>query len=225
MTRLVVAVAILFSLASCMKGSSSGPQDVQPYTPIQRDTLRAGEQLWSIAVGSTAPDIYNTIKSIRTERQISYLAVIGNVFTDLSSVQNKIPLYNSIFLDETQGTPSGIQVGFETAKIKVIYTNSGAPLTKWPSINDFANGLSVGDSVTSIYNKLTGIKSLPVYGDKLQRISLFDKNLSTDYDPGMAASSQWQIVTTTVNNRWQLVELNLSQGTLASIYYTLYENK
>lgn len=225
MIRFVAAAALLLSLASCMKGSSVEPPDTQPYVPIQRDTVRTGGQLWGINVGSTAQDAYETIQSIRADKQISYLGIVGNVYNDLPALQNKIPLYNSMFMDEMTATPSGIQVGFEAGKIKVIYMNNGTPLTKWPSITEYANGLSIGDTVTSIYDKLAGIKSLSIYANKLQRISLYDKNLSTDYDPGIASSAQWQIVTTTVNKRWQLLELNFTQGTLTSIYYTLNENK
>ncbi|PZR29694.1 MAG: hypothetical protein DI535_00890 [Citrobacter freundii] len=225
MIRFVAAAALLLSLASCMKGSSIDTPDNQPYVPIQRDTVRTGGQLWGINVGSTAEDVYETIQSIRADKQISYLGIVGNVYNDLSALQNKIPLYNSIFMDETTTSPTGIQVGFETGKIKVIYMNNGTPLAKWPSITEYANGLAIGDTVTTIYDKLVGIKSLSIYGNKLQKISLFDKNLSTDYDPAIANSAQWQIVTSTVNKRWQLLELNFSLGSLTSIYYTLNEYK
>ena len=225
MIRFVAAVALLLSMASCMKGSSVDAPDSQPYVAIERDTIRTGGQLWGISVGETAQETYGTIQSIRADRQISYLGIVGNIYNDLGALENKIPLYNSLFMEESTGTPSGIQVGFEAGKIKVIYMNNGTPLTKWPSITEYANGLGIGDSVTTIYGKLAGIKSLPVYANKLQRLSLFDKNLSTDYDPGIANSAQWQVVTATVNKRWQLLELNFTGGSLASIYYTLNENK
>jgi len=224
MIRFVAAAALLLSLASCMKGSDLGNQDSQPYTAIQRDTVRTGGQLWGINVGQSAQDVYSTLQAIRADKQISYLGIVGNVYSDLAELENKIPLYNSIFMDETTGTSNGIQVGFEAEKIKVIYMNNGTPLTKWPGINEYANGLSIGDSVTTIYDKLVGIKSLSVYANKLQRLSLFDKNLSKDYDPGIASSTQWQIVTAAVNKRWQLLELNFTGGSLVSIYYTLNEN-
>lgn len=225
MIRFVAAAALLLSLASCMKGSGVDNQDPNPYIPIQRDTIRAGGQIWSISVGQSAQDAYSTIQGIRTEKQISYLGIVGNIYSDLAAIQNRIPLYNSLFMDEATATPSGVQLGFEAGKIKVIYMNNGTPLSKWPSITEYANGLSIGDTVTAIYDKLAGIKTLSVYGNKLQKLSLFDKNLATDYDPGIAASAQWQVVTATINKRWQLLEINFSQGVITSIYYTLNENK
>jgi hypothetical protein len=222
MIRLAAAFALLLSLASCMKGSD-GEVDAKPYRPIEKDTLRTG-QLWGLNIGESAPNIYEVLQDIRSAKQIGYLGIVGNVYTDLSAIQDKIALYNSLFMDETAGTPQGIQLGFEAKKIKVIYMNNGTPLNKWPSITDFANGLTIGDSVTTVYDKLTAIKNVAVYGAKLQRLSMFDKNLAADYDPGMANSTQWQVVTSTVNKRWQLVELNFSLGSLTSIYYTLYEN-
>ncbi|MGN6294903.1 MAG: hypothetical protein ACTHMV_19285 [Chitinophagaceae bacterium] len=224
MIRLAAALALFLSIVftSCMKGSS-GTNDPNSYRPIQKDTVRTG-QMWGLAIGEASSDIYTILQDIRTERQISYLGVVGNVFSDLSQIQEKIPLYNSLFMDEPAGTPTGIQLGFEASKVKLIYMNNGTPLTKWPSINDFQNGITIGDSVSTLYDKLVAIKSVAVYGDKLQRLSLFDKNLTAPFDPGMAGSAQWQVVTTTVNKRWQLLELNFSSGILTSIYYTLYEN-
>lgn len=222
MIRLAAAFALLLSLASCMKGSSV-EIDAKPYRPIEKDTLRTG-QLWGLTIGEAAPDVYAVLQDIRSDKQIGYLGIVGNVYSDLSAIQEKIPLYNSLFMDETAGTPQGIQLGFEADKIKVIYMNSGTPLNKWPSITDFANGLTIGDSVSTVYEKLVAIKNVAVYGAKLQRLSLFDKNLAKNYDIGMANSTQWQVVTATVNKRWQLLELNFSLGSLNSIYYTLYEN-
>lgn len=223
MIRLAAALALFLAMfTSCMKGTS-GTNDPNPYRPIERDTVRTG-QLWGLTIGETAEDVYAVLQDIRTDRQITYVGIVGNVFSDLSAIQNKIPLYNSMFMDETTGTSTGIQLGFEASKIKVIYMNNGTPLTKWPSITDFQNGITVGDSVSTLYNKLVAIKSVAVYGDKLQRLSLFDKNVTTAFDPAMANSTQWQIVTSTVDKKWKLLELNFSAGTLSSIYYTLYEN-
>jgi len=224
MIRLAATLALFLSIVftSCMKGSS-GTGDPNPYRPIQKDTVSTG-QMWGLTIGETSSNIYTMLQDIRTEKQISYLGVVGNVFSDLSQIQEKIPLYNSLFMDETAGTPTGIQLGFEASKVKLIYMNNGTPLSKWPSINDFQNGITIGDSISTLYDKLVAIKNVAVYGDKLQRLSLFDKNLTAPFDPGMTGSTQWQVVTTTVNKRWQLLELNFSSGSLASIYYTLYEN-
>lgn len=223
MIRLAAALALFLSaFTSCMKGSS-GTDDPNPYRPIEKDTVRTG-QLWGLTIGETAEEVYTMIQDIRTERQIAYLGVTNNVYSDLPAIQNKIPLYNSLFMDESTATSTGIQLGFEASKIKVIYMNNGTPLNKWPSINDFQNGITVGDSVSKLYDKLVAIKGLAEYGNKLQRLSLFDKTLTAAFDPGMANSAKWQIVTSTVDKRWKLLELNFSAGTLSSIYYTLYEN-
>lgn len=225
MIRFVAVAVVLFSLASCMKGYSDSTLDPNPYFPVERDTIRAGEQIWGITVGETAEEVYSTLQDIRTERQLAYLGIVGNVFTDLATIEHKIPLYNSLFMDETTGTSTGVQLGFEDGKIKVIFLNNGSQLAKWPGITEYQNGLSVGDTITSIYEKLVDIKNLSVYANKLQRLSLFDKNLLKDFDPGTASATQWQVVTKATNKRWVLLELNFTAGSLSSIYYTLNENR
>jgi hypothetical protein len=223
MIRLLIAMGLVFSLASCMKGSLNNG-DNQPYKAIETDTVRTG-QFWGISVGSAAEDVYQTVQNIRLDKQIAYLGITGNTYSDLGTIQPKIHMYNSIFLDEATATTTGVQIGFKSEKVDAIFMNNGAPLTKWPSINDFQNSIGIGDSVSTIYNKLVAIKALAIYGDKLQRLSLYDKNLLKEYDPTMASSSKWQIITTVNSNkRWQLVELNFSSGMLSSIYYTLFEN-
>jgi hypothetical protein len=223
MIRLLIAVSLVFSLASCMKGSV-GNGDGQSYRAIETDTVRVG-QFWGLNVGDAAQEVYAKVQNIRTERQIAYLGIAANTYSDLPAVQAKLPFYNSVFLDEANPTTTGIQIGFKEDKVDAIFMNNGAPLTKWPSLNDFQNTISIGDPVSSIYDKLVAIKGLSVYGDKLQRISLFDKNISKDYEPAMASVAKWQVLTTVnANKRWQLVELNFSSGTLTSIYYTLFEN-
>ncbi|MBO9658048.1 MAG: hypothetical protein J7527_04420 [Chitinophagaceae bacterium] len=223
MIRLLVAMGLVLSLASCMKGST-GEANSQPYKAIETDTVRTG-QFWGIGIGDAAEEVYQTIQNIRQEKQVAYLGITGNTYSDLAAIQTKLPLYNSIFLDEATATSTGIQIGFKSEKVEAIFMNNGAPLTTWPSINDAQTSISIGDSVSKIYNKLVAIKALSVYGAKLQRLSLYDKNLQTDYDPAMVASVKWQILTTvTTNKRWQLVELNFSSGALTSIYYTLFEN-
>ncbi|MCG2618186.1 hypothetical protein LZZ85_28050 [Terrimonas sp. NA20] len=223
MIRLLVAVSLVFSLASCMKGSV-GNGDGQSYRAIETDTIRTG-QFWGINVGDPAQEVYTKVQTLRTEKQIAYLGIAANTYNDLSAIQTRIPFYNSIFLDEATATSTGIQIGFKAEKVDAIFLNNGAPLTKWPGINDFQHSISIGDSVSTIYEKLVAIKGVSVYGQKLQRLSLFDKNISKDFEPSMSTVAKWQILTTvTSNKRWQLVELNFSAGTLASVYYTLFEN-
>ncbi|MET0463695.1 MAG: hypothetical protein ABW007_11090 [Chitinophagaceae bacterium] len=223
MIRLLIVMSLVFSLASCMKGSV-GNGDGQSYRAIQTDTVRVG-QFWGINVGDAAQEVYATVQNIRQQRQIAYLGIAANTYSDLPAVQTKIPFYNSIFLDEVNATSTGVQIGFKEDKVDAIFMNSGAPLTKWPSINDFQNSIGIGDPLSTVYDKLVAIKSLSVYGDKLQRISLFDKNMAKDYEPAMAAVAKWQILTTVnTNKRWELVELNFSAGVITSVYYTLFEN-
>lgn len=152
-----------------------------------------------------------------------YLGVVGNVFTGLEGLENKIPLYESLLLDEARGTSTGIQIAFENGRVKSIWTNEGAKLPKWPAVPDKSAAIAPGDDVSSIYSKLARMKELGIAAKKLERISLFTKDVRKPYDPGMAGSRQWYFTTPIGTDQFYHVELNIQGGKLHSIYWTLYK--
>ena len=108
-----------------------------------------------------------------------HLGVVGNVFTGLEGLENKIPLYESLLLDEAKGTSTGIQIAFENGIVKSIWTNEGAKLPKWPAVPDKSAAIAPGDDVSSIYSKLARMKELGIAAKKLERISLFKKDVAS----------------------------------------------
>lgn len=190
---------------------------------IASDTLTTG-QWWGLNIGDTIPNIYKIIQNIQTEKQIKYLGIVGNVFTKLEDIQNIIPLYNSILLNEKNGSASGIQIYFANNKVKSIWTNSGTELSRWPSHTDNAATIAKDDAIEHIYLRLTNIKRIDAFANNFERISLFDKDISKAYDAQMSKSSQWYFSAAVSDKRFYVVHLNFSLGFLTSVYATLYEN-
>ncbi|MDB5274897.1 MAG: hypothetical protein JWO58_3264, partial [Chitinophagaceae bacterium] len=123
MKHLSILLLILLSLSACIKQnvSPTGPIVEPPFQKlISRDTLKTGQQ-WGITIGQSNADIYAQIQAIQADKHIDYLGVVGNVFTSLDGFDTKIPLYQSIFLDESRGTSTGIQISFADDKVKAIF--------------------------------------------------------------------------------------------------------
>ncbi|MES2275280.1 MAG: hypothetical protein V4592_04610 [Bacteroidota bacterium] len=227
MKYLSILLLILLTLSACMK------QDVNPTGPIieppfekliSRDTLKTGQQ-WGITIGQSNADIYAKIQEIQADKHIDYVGVVGNVFTSLAGFDTKIPLYQSIFLDQSSGTSTGIQISFADDKVKAIFTNDGTALNKWP-LNTAANAtIAINDPVGGIYQKLVNIKQINAYANKFERLSIFSKYVSKVYDPGMSASPLWYFVAPLGAKRYNVVDLNFSNGKLVSIYSSVFESQ
>lgn len=189
---------------------------------LQSDTIQNGS-FWNIHIGMLSSEVYNSIRNISAEKQISSVWVTGNVYTDLASIKDKIPLYRSLYFDETTGTESGIQLSFENDKVKSIFKNSGQPVFMWPL--GFSNTKSIrqGISQNTVFERLENIHQISSYTAKFQRLSLFDKDLLKAYDPGMNNSKQWYIGTPIIDGKWHRISLNFEAGVLTSMYVYLYE--
>lgn len=215
---------ILFlSLSACTKEEDAPDIIIDPPMAriISSDTLRSGQQ-WGLAIGESAPAIYSKVQGLQSEKNFSSVNVVGNVFTSIDSLQNRIPLYTSIYLDETQGTGSGIQIYFSDNKVKSIWTNDGLTLNKWPATADKNATIATGDDITGIYQKLVNIKRTS-FAKKLERISVFSKDLNSLYDPVMSRSRQWYFSWLAGDKQFYVIQLNFEEGSLVSIYSSLYE--
>lgn len=219
----ILIITALFG--SCKKEQVNPEIIIEPPLSIiiQSDTLTTG-QWWGLNIGDTIPNIYKTIQNIQTEKQIKHLGIVGNVFTKLEDIQSTITLYNSLLLNEKNGSASGIQVYFANNKVKSIWTNSGTELSRWPSNTDNAATIAKDDPIEHIYSRLTNIKRIDAFANKFERISLFDKDISKAYDAQMSKSPQWYFSATVSDKRFYVVELNFSSGILTSVYATLSEN-
>jgi len=193
-----------------------------PERIISADTLTSG-QLWGLTIGESAFSIYSKIQNIGSEKSITYIGVVGNVFTDLNSIENSIPLYASVFLDEAKGTSTGIQLSFAENKVSSIWINDGTQLNKWPANYDRSSSIAINDPIESVYQKLVNIKTIKAFEKKFERISIFGKDVSKSYDSHMSVSPQWYFRASVSDKQYFLVHLNFSGGNLHSIYSTLYE--
>ena len=226
MKKLLLILFTGLSLTACIKEKdnneiTTGPEPL-PEKILSRDTITSG-QLWGFAIGQTSANAYANAQEIKTERQIGYMSVVGNVFTSLEPLQNKIPLYTTILLDPTIGTSTGIQIYFANSKVKSIWTNDGVQMGRWPVVTASNSSVAVGDNINDIYAKLMNIKSISTYANKFERISMFDKDFSKAYDPQMANSRLWYVNGNIDDKKYYRLELNFTAGTLTSIYSTLLE--
>ncbi len=227
MKHVLCLFLITVFLVSCKKEQIASknptqPEDLRPTKIITSDTLTSG-QFWGLNVGDSITDIYTTVQLIQTEKRINYLGIVGNVFTGIDELENTIPLYTSIFLDEKNGTESGIQIYFENNKVSTIWTNGGTELSKWPSNTDKATTIEKDAPTDSIYSTLNKIKHISTFVNKFERISLFYKDINKAYDTQMSKSPQWHFTATVNDKRYYIVKLNFSSGILTSIYSTLLE--
>jgi hypothetical protein len=223
MKQLAALLLVLLSLSACKKGAATSPEIIiEP--PVERrissDTLTSGQQ-WGLTIGQASADLYAKIQEIRLQKQISYLGVVGNVFTNLEGLENKIPLYSSISLDEKRGTSTGIQISFAENKVKSIFTNNGISLNSWPT----GSGILLGDKIEDIYQKLVAIKKTNYYASKFERISIFFKDVNKAYDAQMSLSPQWYFVAPLDSKKYNIVQLNFTAGKLVSIYSAVFERQ
>jgi len=223
MKRLLILSLPLFLLTACLKDDE--PEIIiEPVFPVlvSSDTLTTGEK-WGLTIGMPAEDLYNKIKTLSFQQPVTNVQVIGNFFSKIEDLENKISLYHAIYLDESFGTSTGIQIAFADDKVSTIYTNSGVKLNRWPSESSLIN-IKTGDATEGIYQKLLRIRQFPGYSKKFERISIFSKNLKKPYDPGMTLSRQWQFVAISDSSHTYHISVNLTDGKLNSIYYYLYKN-
>ncbi|EOR93096.1 hypothetical protein ADIARSV_3736 [Arcticibacter svalbardensis MN12-7] len=223
MKRLLLFILPFIVLSACLKEKEE-PIIIEP--PVQllldSDTLVAGEK-WGLTIGESTEALYPKIKELQFAKPITYLGIVGNVFTGIDGLESTIPLYQSVFLDETKGTSSGIQISFSDDKVNSIYTNEGKSLTKWPSNTNANATILKGDQIDKIYGKLANISKISSYAKKFERVSIFSKDVAKDYDPYMSLSSHWEFYASMDEKKHYEVSLDFKEGKLISIAYRLYQ--
>lgn len=223
MKQLTILLTILFLFSACKKEMpNSGPIEPPIEKIISIDTVTSGE-LYGLKIGGNAPLIYSEIQNIQPSEKGNYLGIVGNAYTSLSAIENKIPLYLSLLLDETVGTESGIQIYFSENKVKYIGTNGGTKLNSWPSSLTSDVYISVNDPIESIYSKLEAIKEISTYAKKFQRISIFEKDVTKAYDVNMSSSKEWNFNFMSDQKSVTRLTLNFQNQQLISIYSTVVE--
>jgi hypothetical protein len=226
MKYLAALLLVTLFLGSCKKDNAIPEsllfQTSEPSKIISSDTLTTG-QWWGLSIGSNSTDIYSIIQNIQAEKKINYLGVVGNSFTKIEDLENSIPLYKSIFLDQKEGSNNGIQIYFASNKVNTIWTNGGTQLSKWPSNTGVASTIAKNDTIENIYAKLINIKQIEAYKNMFERVSLFYKDINKAFDPQMSKSPQWHFSSTLNEKRFYVVQLNFVAGALTSIYVTLFE--
>ena len=224
MKRLLFLILPFIALSACQKAEDEPTIIIEP--PVQllleSDTLVTGGK-WGLTIGESAETLYPKIKELQFAKPITYLGVVGNVFTGIDGLENTIHLYQSVFLDETKGTSSGIQISFSDDKVNAIFTNEGKSLTKWP-VNTNANATILkGDPIDRIYSKLANIKQINSYSKKFERVTISSKEVTKAYDPHMTLSPQWYFVASVDEKKHYEIHLDFKEGKLSAIAYRLYE--
>lgn len=210
------------TIVACRKDQSDIDNIIiePPATKVTTDTFTVGS--WrGFTIGQTPTEVYAQIQNFPSEVSEPYLGITKNIYTQVSQLENKIPLYTQLLLDEATGTSSGIQISFKDDKVNSIFTNGGTQLTRWPGVAS-STSITVNDAVSDIYQKLASLSNGP-FGNKLERISLFSKNVTKSYDPAMANSPRWEFSTITNGGKHYAVALNFSAGVLVTMYVSLLE--
>ena len=221
----VIFFTLLFTIAGCkMDGPESPPEPiVEPkfFTMLERDTITSGSYL-GMEILEKAEKKYEVLQSLRETHDLDYLNVVSNISSDISKLNNRIPLYSYLLLDERKGTDSGVQITIENEKVKAIYLNSGKALNQWPANAKTESSVRIGDAVESIYAKLVNIYNKGTYANKFEYIALQTKNVAASFDPVMAQLPQWYFMRKTGPGLWEEVQVNLKNGVLDNIVVIRY---
>jgi len=221
-----ILFALLLTIFGCQMDGSPNPTEpiVEPRfsTLLERDTIISGGYL-GMSINEKAETIYSNIQSLRVSNGVSYVNVVSNIFSDITQLRNRIPLYQYILLDQSEGTDSGIQITIELEKVKSIYLNSGKKLSQWPEKSDAKSSVRIGDQAGELYQKMLNIYNKGIYARKFERISLLTKDVSLSFDPLMAQSPQWYFAYTTGIDLWELVQMHLKNGKLDYIVVERYK--
>lgn len=189
---------------------------------LSTDTIRSGNHL-GLVIGEEAHDTYQQVLALQASEGVTYLNVVGNVFDGLKGLQERMPLYQLIFLDQKPGSDSRVQLSLTDGKVSSIFLNNGKELKQWPEKPRLLPAVRIGDAAEALYLKLDKISTDPSYKNKFEYISLLTKDLSKAYDPHMADAPQWYFAYTVEDNKMEGVKLNFEKGRLKEILINHYQ--
>src|SRR5690606_20388163 len=189
---------------------------------ISTDTISSGSYM-GFTVGEEAEKTYAHATSLQASAGVSYLNVIGNVFDGLAGLEDRMPLYQSIFLNEHPGTDNGVQLTLTDGRISSIFLNSGKKLNQWPEKPGALPAVRVGDAAETLYAKLVKISSSKSYASRFEYIALLTKDLGKAYDPPMADAPEWYFAYTLADSKMDEVKLQFDEGKLSRILVNHYK--
>lgn len=203
----------------CEKEQLEDPIIIEPpfdLLLLETDSISSGEKL-GITIGSKAFEVYQMIRDIREEHRIGGLQLVGNIFSAVADLADRLPLYKQLLFDEQTGTGSGIQLYFEQGKVASIWTNNGDKLSQWPQ-NPFAKAyIAVNDPVGSVHKRLQTISTTKQYAKKFERLSLFAKDLDKAYDPIMGELNEWYFAIAEEEHHLRIYHFYFDGGKLVAI--------
>jgi hypothetical protein len=211
-TLLVSAFALTLLTVAC-KTESSEPLPLQTSPTanlVGKDSIATGSYL-GLAINQDAKEVYAAIQA----RGLSHLHIVQNIAPIANLIQDRIPLYSYILLDENKGTDSGVQITLKSGVIESIYLNNGTKLTQWPLPPSVKSAFAIGDRAEILYAKFNELSKLGSYKSKFERIMLLTKDVRTGYDPVMAASPQWYFVNRIDSNNWEVVQIHFNNGKIS----------
>ncbi|KAA0992805.1 hypothetical protein [Dyadobacter aurulentus] len=213
MKKVFTAFVFPLILGSCMNAEPDLPKPiVDPVWPelVSRDSITIGEHL-GLKINSDAVSAYDNIQEMR-KMGVEYANIVSNIATDLSQIDGRLSLYAYVFLDEQVGTDTGVQIGIKSGVVSSLHLNSGRYLDQWPLKKNASSSIRLGDTADVLYQKLNKIKGDKSYANKFERITLLTKDLSTAFDPMMAASPQWYFRYVPQPGIYEDVQIHLEQG-------------
>lgn len=212
---------LLFGLSGCLKKDDSPLRDLvtDPVsTYLGTDTLsRTGDLYMGLQLGETPESLYPVLQSLQKTASVGYVNVVGNSFTRLTDLEKRIPLYQSLDIEQSNGI--SVQLYFSERSISTMYLSTGKALIQWPESAAKSQAIAIGDAVDGLYAKVLTLSS----GNSFRRFNLFTKDLTTGYDTSMSDSPQWYFAFSPSFGKTTLVHLNFSGRKLSSITVSKYE--
>lgn len=213
-----------FLLFGCLNTSETEPEIIiePPYSSlIGTDTISSGTYK-QFSIGANSKATYMAVNQLKGEIGLDYLNVVANIYSDIAELEDKLPLYHYIFMDEEKGTSTGVQLGISEDRIATIFLGNGDELEKWPT--DLSqSAIRKGDEVATLFDKLKTISQNDKYKKKFEAINLLTKDLSKPYDYQMSKSPQWYFGYTLTDNKMDVVKLNFEEGILQNIIINHFE--
>src|SRR5690554_546430 len=119
---LLTFLSLILLLGGCLNDQPKEPTlivDPPPVLLISTDTIKAGGYM-GFGIGEGAEETYSHVKALQISAGVTYLNIVGNVFDGLNGLEERMPLYQSVYLDERKGTDSGIQLSLVEGRVKSI---------------------------------------------------------------------------------------------------------
>jgi hypothetical protein len=217
--------SLIIFLGGCLPDDTQEPTlIVEPETLIliSTDTIRSGSYI-GFTVGEDAAATYSQVNALKSSAGVTYLNVGGNVFDGLAGLEERMSLYQLIFLDQKPGSDKGVQLSLEEGRVKSIFLNSGKKLNQWPEKPGALPSVRIGDKAETLYPKLAVISAHNAYRSRFDYVSLLTKDLDKPYDPSMTDAPEWYFAYSLADKKMDEVKLQFEEGKLHRILVKHYQ--